>query len=279
VFIPEIREPLNVQITGPVDRYLVEVTYITQDDIGVPTDYKDIKGQIIRSTINDRLYHRWETYSIRQYGAGKSVPEYSEYLPAVGFEYFMDDLLNDDMSTLPDTSFLPRSMDGFEFFLNLIDFHMWDVYQDLFFRQSADQVPDNNMISGSFLEKPGDTIEYDATNQNLSLGSWDNVSKDLEMTAGIIYGEYIGEVTQNEIEYDLVFFRQEQTLTQTVVGLGIEMPYEGTNRFNGLMYLYKDTGKLASAWYREYVYGKVYAPMDQIIIVHNERRYSISRVR
>ena len=169
-------------------------------------------------------------------------------------------------------------MDGFEFYLNLIDFHMWDIYDTMFFRRSEDQIPDDNVVSGGFLEEPGDTIEYDLTKQELSLGSWDNVSRDFKMSAGVIYAEYLGEVMQNDVVHDLVFFRQEQTLTQTVVGLGMEMPYEGTNRFNGLMYKYKDGG-LAKAWYREYVYGKVYAPMDQIVIVHNERRYGITRLR
>ena len=37
------------------------------------------------------------------------------YAPALGFEYFMDDLLSEDMSTLPEMSPLPRTMDGFEF--------------------------------------------------------------------------------------------------------------------------------------------------------------------
>ena len=97
----------------------------------------------------------------------------------------MDDLLDERMGTLPDTSSLPRTMDGFEFYLNLIDFHMWDIYKSMFFRQSDNQDPPESVISGG----------------------------------------------------------------------------------------------LAKAWYREYVYGKVFAPMDQTVIVHNERRYSITRVR
>ena len=275
-YIPTPREPLNVVITGPVDNYLVDVMYITHDDTGIPTEYKEIQGQVSHSIVGERNYYRWDSYGIRKYGPGDQVPPYTEFEPAVGFEYFMDEHLDDEMSTLPETSSLPRSMDGFEFYLNLIDLHMWDVYDAMFFRQSDDQVPPDNIISGGFLEVPGDTVEYDLTTQELSLGSWDNVSKNLEMTAGVIYAEYIGETMQDGTSYDIVFFRQEQALTQTVVGLGMEMPYEGTNRFNGLMYLYKDGG-LARAWYREYVYGKVYAPMDQIVIVHNERRYTITR--
>ena len=88
---------------------------------------------------------------------------------------------------------------------------MWDIYNTIFFRQFDGAVPDDNVISGYFLEEPGDTIEYDLTKQELSLGSWDNVSKNLKM------------------------------------------PYEGTNRFDGLMYTYKDGG-LTKAWHREYVY-------------------------
>jgi hypothetical protein len=273
---PTPREPLNVVITEPVDRYVVDVMYITQDDTGIPTEYKEIQGQVMHSMVGDRNYYRWDSYGIRKYGAGDAKPAYTEFAPAVGFEYFMDEQLDEQMSTLPETTSLPRSMDGFEFYLNLIDLHMWDVYDSLFFRSSDDQIPEDNIMSGGFLEEPGDTIAYDMTNKDLSLGSWDNVSKNLEMTAGVIYAEYVGEVAQDGTVYDLVFFRQEQALTQTVVGLGMEMPYEGTNRFNGLMYLHKEGG-LAKAWYREYVYGKVYAPMDQIVIVHNERRYNIVR--
>ena len=118
---------------------------------------------------------------------------------------------------------------------------MWDVYDAMFFKRSEDRTPTDNIISGGFLERPGDTIEYDLTKQELSLGSWDNVSDNLKMSAGVIFAEYIGEVIQNDIVYDLIFFRQEQTLTQTVTGLGMKMPYEGTNRFNGLMYLYKES--------------------------------------
>ena len=45
-------------------------------------------------------------------------------------------------------------MDGFEFYLNLIDFHMWDIYDTMFFRRSEDQIPDDNVVSGGFLEEP-----------------------------------------------------------------------------------------------------------------------------
>jgi hypothetical protein len=263
------RVPLGVTITGPVDRYSVEVSYITQDDTGVPTDYHDISGQIIHSVVDGHQYYRWETYRLRAYKPGEEIPGFVTFEPAVGFEYFFDDLFEEDMGNLPDTSSLPRNMGGFEFHLNVIDFHMWDTYIEMFFGESAGE---------SKLEQPGDESDFDLTDQILPLGSWENVSKDLEMTAGVIHAEYVGDVTVQDIEYSLVHFRQEQTLKQTVVGLGMEMPYEGTNRFYGLMYLYDD-GTLARAWYREYVYGKVYAPMNQTVIVHNERRYAIDRVR
>ena len=73
-------------------------------------------------------------------------------------------------------------------------------------------------------------------------------------------------------------FRQVQTHEQTVIGMGMEMPYEGTNRFSGLMYLNSD-GTLARAQYREYVNGKVYVPIGIAVIVHTERDYSIRRIR
>ena len=265
---PEPRTQLGVTLTGPVDRYLVDVMYITQDDTGVATDTHEITAEVIHSIVDGHRYYRWVSYAIRAYEAGEETSPFETFEPAVAFEYFFDDLFEEDMGNLPDTTTLPRTMDGFEFNLNIIDFHMWDTYIEMFLGDTA----------AERLEAPGDSSAFDLTDQIMPLGSWDNVSKNLEMTAGLIEAEYLGDLTVHGTEYRLIHFRQEQTLKQTVVGLGIEMPYEGTNRFSGLMYLYGD-GTLARAWYREYVYGKVYAPMNQTVIVHNERRYEIRRVR
>ena len=52
---PAPRVPLGVVVEGPVDRYLVEVSYITQNDIGVPTDYRDILSWIAAQGLG----HHW----------------------------------------------------------------------------------------------------------------------------------------------------------------------------------------------------------------------------
>ena len=264
---PAPRVPLGVVIEGPVDRYLVEVSYITQNDIGVPTDYRDIRGQVIHAKVDGQDYYKWESYETRAYPPGAAVPTFESYPPAVGFEYLRNGLLESDMTTIADTSSLPRTMDGFNFYVNLIDFHTWDIYRDMFFGENEDALID-----------PGDFHQFDLTKKDLSIGSWENITRNFQMTAGTIYGEYIGNFVESGIEYKVLFFRQEQTISQTVVGMGMEMPYEGTNRFYGHMYLYPD-GTLARGRLREYVYGKVYAPMEQTVIVHTERHCSIRRVR
>lgn len=266
-YVPAPRVPLGVTVEGPVDRYLVEVSYITQDDIGVPTDYRGIRGQVIHAMVDGKDYYKWESYEIRAYRPGAAMPSFESYPPAIGFEYLRNGQLEPDMTTIADTSSLPRTMDGFDFYVNLIDFHTWDVYRDMFFGDNEDA-----------LIEPGDSREFDLTKKELSIGSWENITRDFQMTAGIIYGEYIGDVVESGTEYKVLFFRQEQTISQTVTGLGMDMPYAGTNRFNGHMYLYTD-GTLARGNLREYVYGKVYAPMNQTVIVHTERHYSIRRVR
>ena len=126
-YTPAPRKSLGVVVEGPVSRYLIEVNYITQDDVGIASDYHDIRGQAIRAEIEGKPYYRWESYDIRAYVPGAPVPDFHSFEPAVGFEYFKEDPLEEDMTKIADTSSLPRTMDGFEFYINLMDFHMWDV--------------------------------------------------------------------------------------------------------------------------------------------------------
>ena len=76
----------------------------------------------------------------------------------------------------------------------------------------------------------------------------------------------------------IIFFQQQQTLEQNVYAGNLKMPFVGTNRFMGHMYL-SSNNELLKAHYTEYVYAKVYAPMSQIVIVHTERQYRIERVK
>ena len=147
---------------------------------------------------------------------------------------------------------------------------MWDLYARMFFTPE-ESVPDNTQKG---LSSIGDTVWFDLTAMPIVLFEWENVSYDLEMTGGEIYAEYVGNGRWKDRETKIIFFRQRQTLKQTIVGMGMKMPFEGTNRFLGHMYL-DNENNLLKASYQEFVYGKVYAPMGQTVITHTRRDYNI----
>ena len=269
------REPLNLTPQQPVRTYRIAITYTNQDEIGIPTDILEIRALVVTGTYQGKTYCRWEEYEQREYRASQDPPEWSQYPPASGFDYLITPVAEepDYLPNLPPTDSLPRTLVGFYFYINLIDFHMWDLYINMFL-DTPRLFPE---IAAEPLREVGDTMTVNLTDLPIALLEWENVSSDLEMTAGIITAEYLGTGSVRGVPTRIIAFGQQQTLRQTIYGLGFSMPYDGTNRFSGHMHLDAD-GRLLLASYREFVYGRVKAPMSQIVIVHSQRDYRIELV-
>lgn len=273
--LPVPRNPLNLVPEPPVRTYRVEVTYTNQDDIGKPTDIMEIRATVSAGIYGADEYCRWESYERRQYRAGAQIPDWQTYEPAVGFDYLIAPRKRepDYIENLPNLDSIPRDLTGFYFYINMIDFHMWDLYINLFLR-TPEIFPD---IPAKPLKNVGDTMRIDLRDLFIPLIEWENVSSDLVQTAGIIHAEYLGSGKVGTTKTKILSFGQEQTIEQNIYGMGMKMPYRGTNRFLGHMHL-DDKNQLVLASYREFVYSKVKAPMGQTVIVHSERDYRIELV-
>lgn len=276
---------LEIEPEGPFTTYQINVKYIDQDEIGLPTEIREIEGHVQTGRYLNQGYYKWIDYRIRTYKPDKSPGEWISYSPAINFEYLLVPANEepDYLGNLPSTTTLPCELDGFYFYINLIDFHMWDLYVAMFMNTRT-VFPDYNKEP---LKQIGDAISFDLRDLPIGLLEWENVTSDLKMTAGTISAELIGtgqstEVAEVEPEVEeselIIFFQQQQTLEQTVYAGNLKMPFIGTNRFSGHMYL-SSNNELLKAHYTEYVYAKVYAPMSQTVIVHTERQYRIERVK
>jgi hypothetical protein len=268
--VPAPPAPLGVEPGSDRTYFKIRVSYTNENDYGVPEDVRDIRAVVIRAPVDGRTYYRWVDYGVREYKAGAEPPAWRAPANTIGFEYFLDEE-TDYLAELPGTAALTRDMDGFTFYIGLIDFHMWDLYRNMFLRPAELGSPEK-----APLEKPGDRIEYDLTAQPIKLLEWENVTSNLRMTAGAIEASYLGDRDGPDGRQKIIAFHQRQTLSQTIVGLGMAMPYDGTNRFLGHLYL-DAADEPVAAEFREFVYGKVAAPMDATVIVHTTRVYSLER--
>ncbi len=274
-FVVQPRGALGVVPEGPFSTYRIAVTYIAQDDTGVPQETRDIEAMARLGFHNGKLYCLWEDYNIRSYRTAEEAPLWSAYEPAVGFEYVMERIEQDPdyLDNLPNVDSIPRDMDGFYFYINLIDLHMWDLYINLFLNTRM-VFPEMNLDP---LAKIGDTLFVDLRSLPIGLLEWENLTSDLTMSAGEIRAEYLAENLVGDTRVKVIFFQQDQTISQVIYGVGMKMPYRGTNRFLGHLYV-DEQNRLIKAHYREFVYGKVQAPMGQTVITHSERLYSIELV-
>jgi hypothetical protein len=275
---------LEIEPEGPFTTYLINVKYIDQDEIGLPAEIREIEGHVQTGRYLKQGYYKWIDYRIRTYKPDKPPGEWISYSPAIDFEYLLVPVNEepDYLGNLPATTTLPRELDGFYFYINLIDFHMWDLFVAMFMNTRT-VFPGYNKDP---LKQIGDAISFDLRDLPIGLLEWENVTSDLKMTGGTISAELIGmrrtpEAAEIESEVEeselIVFFQQQQTLEQNVYAGNLKMPFTGTNRFMGHMYL-SSNNELLKAHYTEYVYAKVYAPMSQTVIVHTERQYRIERV-
>ena len=269
---PVARTPLGLVPDPPVKLYRVAVTYTNQNDIGVPLDFVEIQAKVRIGMHGAEQYCRWESYEVRSYRVGDPPKAWEPYQPAVGFDYLMIPVRQetDYIPNLPNVDSIPRDLTGFYFYINLIDLHMWDLYRYLFL-ETREVFPS---IPGGPLRAIGDTMQVDLTDLPIALLAWENVSSDLVMTGGVIGAEFLGTGLVHGVQTKILAFEQSQTIRQTIFGMGMRMPYDGTNRFLGHMHLDQDDG-LVLASYREFVYAKVKAPMSQIVIVHSQRDYRI----
>jgi hypothetical protein len=271
-FTPVARLPLGLTPQSPIRTYRVGVSYTNQDDIGTPLDVVEIRATVRIGSYGTDVYVQWESYEHRQYRIGGAPPAWEPFRPAIGFDYLMTPVARepDYIKNLPNVDSISRDLTGLYFYINLIDLHMWDLYTCLFLR-TPELFP---AIPAKPLRAIGDTMLVDLTGLPIALVEWENVSSDLTMTGGTIRAEYLGSGVVGGVRTKIISFEQEQTIRQNVYGIGLKMPYQGTNRFLGHMHLDEDN-QLVLASYSEFVYSKIKAPMSQTVIVHSQRDYRI----
>jgi len=179
---------------------------------------------------------------------------------------------NGNLSKIPNVDSIPRDMDGFKFYVSLIDFHSWDIYRHTFFN------PAELKLNEKPLKKVGDTVTVSLEAKPIPLLEWENLTSDLRMEGGIIVGLYLADGVVNGTESRIVYFEQNQRIKQyvygSVGGILLKMPYEGTTRFFGHIFV-DQSDELLKAHFNEYVYGKVSAPMGVKVIVHTKREYRV----
>jgi hypothetical protein len=281
------RIPLNAQAAVDAS-YHVYVKYYNQDDIGLTKSTDEIDCYVDVGREGGKNYYKWHDYKIRHLTTGKDLrakmelgnspsEPWTAYPPAEGFEYLVDGDMVDEGSSIfktPDLSSVPKDMEGFRFYTNIIDFHTWGIFKKIFFRGANS--------ASAILKKPGDSISLDMSNMSIPLMDWPNLTSDFSLDGGYLTAEYIGDKPGADgAATPIVFFSQNQRLKQYVYGMAgpiqFKMPYNGSNRFMGF-YHPDPEGDVLTGTFNEFVYSRVNAPMLITVIVHSKREYRIERL-
>jgi hypothetical protein len=266
--------------------YHVYVKYYNQDEIGITQSTDEIDTLIDVGISGNKNYYKWYNYKTRHSETSKDLrtkmelgnkvsDEWNIYPYGDGFEYLIDGYFVDEDTMsfkTPDLSSIPRDMEGFRFYTNIIDFHTWEVYKKLFF--------EGTKLTPSVLTRIGDKISMDMSEMSIPLMDWPNLTSDFTLDGGFLSAEYIGNKEENGRITPIVSFSQNQRLRQFVYGMAgpiqFKMPFKGTTRFMG--FYYPDTqGTVLKGLFNEYVYAKVNAPMFIKVIVHSKREYLIEQ--
>jgi hypothetical protein len=284
----EIKEkkPLFIDNYTESKIFHIHVTYYNEDDIGLTKSIDEIDARVLSAKYNGLNYYKWLDYKIRTYKVGSAIENRMEYKPdtytpwttyqpAIGFEYTMDGMAFDNkgnLAKLPNMDSIPRDMVGFQFYISIIDFHTWDIYRHMFFGI--------NDTREAQLKEIGDVYSHHMENKTIPLMNWTNLTSDFSLEGGSAHGIYLADIEQDSMKIKLIYFEQNQRLKQYVYGnigrIQFKMPYDGTTRFYGFLYL-DETNNLIKANMNEYVYGKVKAPMFITVLVHTKRDYFIER--
>ncbi len=267
--------------------YRVRTVYYDQDENGLTRSITEIEARVLAASTGDTSYYQWLEYRVRTYPAGSSLESRMEgppqsaapwvaYQPAIGFAYTMKGLAsneNEELANLPNVDSVPRDLVGFQFYDNIIDFHTWDIYQDMFLTSHGS--------ARAPIEKVGDVSTIPMPGKPIRLLDWPGLTSDFRFEGGFSKAEYLADVTRDGRALKLLSLEQNQRIRQTVYGMAgpvrLKMPYDGTTRLIGLMYFDADN-RIWKASFNEYVYSRVSVPVLVPVIVHTKRAYSIERV-
>jgi hypothetical protein len=260
-YIPSTKVPLNLQNKSVITKYKIKVEYDTKDFAGNSTEKKTINAVVEESDEKGNIYVKWTNYEISV--QNKKTNETFSFIPAKNFDYILrtENLGEnpDVLGYLPNVDSIPRTMDGLQFYLNLIDFQMWEIYKRMIV--TLDKMSNKDSI-------------FSMENKNVSLKymDWQNLMSDLKQTLGEMKVKYIANDGDNKIFY----FVQEQQITQFVYGFNFKMPYKGFNQYSGYMSI-SNNNKMNYANFIEFVAGEVSAPFFQKVQVITERKYEIEK--
>jgi hypothetical protein len=275
------RENININNLDLNSKYNVHVMYFNQNEVGETQTIDEIKAQVEMynvSNIENEKYYKWISYQIRTIKSKNAMEklddnntEWIKYSPGTGFEYIINgSISSDDGKTLktPNMDSIPKDLTGFKFYINIIDFHMWQIYKEMFF------------MGENKLQKIGDKIEFDMSKLIVPLVNWENTSSDGQVKDGFCQVEYIADRGIREQD-KVLYFMQNQKISQNVYGqigkINLKMPYYGTTRFLGF-YIADQNNDMRKGEFNEYVYGRVNAPFFTKVLVHNKRFYTIERI-
>lgn len=295
---PTTKESLNIKDYSNPLNYSLHIAYFNQNDIGITESIDEISAKILKADYKGDTYINWMDYQVRSFTLNKDskientiefplineddAADWNSIEYANDFDYLLDNsssiVENGQLTGIPDTTSIPRDMTGFQFYMNIIDFHtMADIYIGMIMdTESPFYCGTNGMHS------IGDTFSLSEEGHLLDLMNWENISTDLFMEGGQIFAEYTGKGEFNGKETKIIYFQQNQRLNQNIYGplagnLLFKMKYNGTNRFVGYLEV-TDDNTLVRAFFNEYVYGKVYAPFFVKVLVHSKREYKLELI-
>jgi hypothetical protein len=276
----------------PSRDYTASIRYYTQDEVGITNSVDEIRATVSEfDAPQGENYYRWTDYEIRDFAladndtpiengmefdliASDDSATWQSYDQGIGFTYRLADTVADEhgqLGNMPDMGFLPRDMDGFQYYLHVLDFHMWEFYARMIYDESA----------GGPLVEIGDSVSISEEGHIIDMTDWGYITSDLEMGGGLIYIEYVGDSEFNGEPTRVFYFQQNQRLRHRICAsvagrLAFRMPISGTNRFSGFFELDSED-RLVRGHYNEYVYSRVMAPFFIKVLIHSKREYSVSR--
>lgn len=285
------RVDTNIPAGHPSRSYEVVVRYFILDKLGIPQSVDEARADVTHVAVaNQGHYYRWGNYQFRSFrlkqneSPVESGMEYDQIssddhapwksLEEVnGFTYFIEQTIVDkqhdggQIRFLPNLNFVRKNIDGFRFYLQLIDFHMWDIYAD---------------FTRDFKQK-GDVFQVSEEGHTIRLDEWPNVIRDLNMQGGTIYIESLGNSEFKQQASKLYYFQQNQRLESIIIAplgkrLALKLPQTGSNRFMG----YYETDmedRVLFARFNEYFHGKIDAPLFINAPNYAKREYILRRVK
>ncbi len=280
------REDATIPAGVSPIRYDIQVRYFNQNNIGITQSIDEIASTVSHYRLKDGGHvYRWDDYRFRHIELDKADPPIENGMDydrisadgdmawqtmeeVIGHTYYVEDSIAKDgqLTLLPHTDFVRRDNDGFRYYLNIIDFHMWDIYAQLVAK----------------LKEKGDEFKANEEEHVIDILRWENVADHAEMEGGTIYARLLGDSQYHGQASKQYYFQQNQRLRMEVyapfaMGLAFRMPYTGSNRFMGVFEL-DAKRQLVDGRFNEYVYGSVKAPFFINALTYHKREYIVTRV-